>query len=125
MPYCYFTIEKPRPDTPIFSRCGNSNPLRAVEVKLIKPGEALNPYENIDNYGFFDDLAATQKETYRNPGVYKIRFHYTTATADNRTFIGNFGLWTPGADSAKLKELVKKIPPIDIASNLVEIRVER
>jgi hypothetical protein len=125
MPYCYFTIEKPKPDTLIFLRCGNLNPLREIEVKLIKPKEAFNPYKIFDNYGFFNDLAAIQKETYRNAGVYKIQFHYSTISQDTRAFMGNPGQWDKNSDSTKLKALLEKIPKIDILSNVIEIRVEQ
>ncbi|MES2331694.1 MAG: hypothetical protein V4539_18955 [Bacteroidota bacterium] len=123
MPYCYFTIDKPKPDTVVFLRCGNSNPIREIEIKLIKPKEKFNPYEPIDNYGFFGDHASMQKETFRNPGVYKIQFHYSTNTQDTRNFIGNFGIWTADADSVKLKELLRRVPRIDLVSNPIEITI--
>jgi hypothetical protein len=125
LPYCYFTIEKPKQDDLIFPRCGNTNPLRAEEFKLVKPKEKFDPYETLDHYGFFGDHASTQTETFRNIGTYKIQFHYTTATQDTKTFMGNFGQWDKGSDSMKLKELLTKIPKIDIVSNVVEIRVEQ
>ncbi len=122
MPYCYFTIIKPKIDTIFQSRCGNMNPLRINDFRQIKAGEKFDPYENIDDYGFFPDHATTQPETFKNPGSYKIQFHYTTKSDNIRDFIGKFGQLGNRSDSAAIKSLFSKLLKTDIVSNEIEVR---
>lgn len=121
MPYCYFTVQKPKPDTILFSRCGTVNPLRIVECRLVKPNEIFNPYEKIDDGGFWHDYAVTNKETFRNPGLYKIQFHYETNPENITRFMGS---WDKNPDSTQLKKLIGRVPKIELASNVLEIRIE-
>jgi hypothetical protein len=44
-PYCYYTIERPSPDTARLERCRNMNTLRIIDFKLVKAGQKFNPYE--------------------------------------------------------------------------------
>jgi len=62
MPYCYFTIEKPEPDTIPYLRCGFANPLRIAEYRLVKAGEIFNPYAQIDDKGFWPDYKSQEKK---------------------------------------------------------------
>ena len=121
MPYCYFTIEKPKPDTILFLRCGFANPLRIEECRLVKPNEAFNPYGKIDSKGFWPDYTITNKETFRNPGLYKIQFHYEANPENITRFMGS---WDKNPDSAQLKKLIERVPKINLASNVLEIIVE-
>ena len=124
MPYCYYSIDKPKPDTLIFPRCGNTNPIRVEDFKMVKPKEEFNPFESIDGFGFFGDYTTTQKETFRNSGVYKIQFHYTTNSGNIEKFLGNFRQWKRGSDSLKLKSFFARVPKGDIISNEIEIKIE-
>ena len=74
-PHCYYSIHKPKPNKTEFQRCGNMNILRIEDFKVVKAGQVFNPYEKIDNSGFSMDYTTTNKETFENPGVYKIKFH--------------------------------------------------
>lgn len=123
MPYCYYTIEKPKPDTVRFTRCGNSNPLRAADFKIIKRNSTFNPFEHVDDYGFFTDYLSSQTETYRNPGIYKIQFHYSTNSDSIKKFMGNFGFWDKRDDSTLIKELFTKVTKVDLVSNTIEIKI--
>lgn len=120
MPYCYFTIEKPKPDTVLYQSCGTVNPLRIAEYRLVKAGESFDPYEQIDDKGFWRDHSISDKKTFRNPGVYRIQFHYSTNSTDIRRFLGS---WDKNPDTPRLKQLFEKLPRIDLSSNVLEINI--
>jgi hypothetical protein len=126
MPYCYFTIEKPMPDTPQFLTCKTLNPLRKDDFVKVGPGENFDPYMQVDNYGFFRSHELTQQETFRNPGIYRITFHYSTLSDNLNEYIGpSPGNWSERSDTALQKKLFSKVPRLDLASNTVEIRISR
>ena len=124
MPYCYFTIQKPKPDTIQVARCRNMNPLRNEDFVLVKTGQKFNPYKNVDPYGFFTDYTITNNETFKNPGVYKIQFHYSTNSHDLAKFLGDRLPKADSTDSLKLSSLFNKVLKVDIVSNEIEIRFE-
>ena len=124
MPYCYFTIEKPIPDTVSLLRCGNTDPLSLKHFKLVKSNETFNPYEFTENFHFFEDYALHHIESFRNPGTYKIQFHYSTNSDDIHKFDGRTGQLFNNPDSTQIVELFKSIPRIDIVSNVIEIKFE-
>ncbi len=122
-PYCYFTVEKPNPlpDSLLFGRCATLNPLRVPDFKLVKAGQKFNPYENIDNHGFFTDYTITNKETFKSKGIYKLTFHYST----NDQNLANFRTYkTSKSDSLQIETLFKKVPKIELESNTIEIKIE-
>ena len=119
MPYCYFTIIKPKPDTIFYGRCGNMNPLRVEDFRKLRTGEKFDPFGDID---FFPDHTITQTETFRNAGSYKIQFHYSTNSDSLMNFMGNFGTWTKHPDSAAIKSLFSKLSKTDLVSNEIEIK---
>jgi len=122
MPYCYFTIEKPKPDTMrLFGRCGNMNTLRTEDFVLVKAGQKFSPYQSVDNYGFFTDHTIANRETFKNPGVYKIRFHYSTNSKEINDFMGDRPFRSNRADSIKLNSLFNKVPKVELESNEIQI----
>lgn len=123
MPYCYFSIDKPKPDTVWFGRCGSANPIRTEDFKIVKKNEAFNPYEVIDGSGFFNDVAATQKETFRNAGTYRIQFHYSTNGGDIKKFMGSVEYLNKLPDSSQIESLFAKVPRIELESNTITIQV--
>jgi len=124
MPYCYFTIQKPKPDTLQLGRCGNLNTLRPPDFRLVKASTKFNPYESLDEYGFFTDFTTTNSETFKNPGVYKIQFHYCTHSQDIKDFIGDRPIHQDKAKTQNLISLLKQVPKVDIVSNEIEITVD-
>jgi len=121
MPWCYFTVEKPKPDSFIIERCGFANPLRLQDFVKLKPGDSFDPYAVIDNYGFFPDDYIIDRRTFRNAGVYRIQFHYSTNGNNTRRFYGSM---SPGEQPGQwIKMLVSKVPKIDLESNIVEISI--
>ncbi len=124
-PYCYYSIDKPRPVITQLVRCGNMNTLRVADFKLVKVGQKFNPYESVDDYGFFTDNTTTDIKTFKNPGVYKIKFHYSTNAQNISDFIGDKPFRMDNSDSLKISSFFKKVPKVDITSNEIEIIVEK
>jgi hypothetical protein len=124
MPYCYFTINKPKPDTVLFARCGNTDPLSVKNFKMVKHGEVFNPFQFDADLHFYRDNISHDEKTFRNPGIYKIQFHYSTNSNDINTFESRSGQIHDNPDSVKLVELFENVPRIDIQSNVIEISFE-
>jgi len=126
MPYCYYTIDKPKPDTVMFGRCGTSDPLKVEDFRMVKAGEVFNPYEKTTDHGFSPDYASTQKETFKNPGVYKIQFHYAVNADDITRFVGSISMenLAKRSDTTVLKTLFAQVPKIALVSNSIEIKIE-
>ncbi|MDB5200659.1 MAG: hypothetical protein JWQ27_68 [Ferruginibacter sp.] len=124
-PYCYFTIDKPRATKSNIQRCGNMNTIRSADFKQVKPGQSFNPYEGIDNYGFFPDYNTTNKETFTSAGNYKIQFHYSTNSLDITKFIGDPLTSRNSSDSLKIHSLFHKVPKLELVSNEIAIKVEK
>ena len=125
MPYCYFTVNKPKPDTPHLQLCGYINTIRIEDFELVKPSDKFNPYDSVDNYGFFKDYATIRTETFQNAGTYKIKFHYSTTSNDFNDYRGNSGSWkSDTSDTLKIKSLFEQVPKVDIVSNEIIIKFE-
>lgn len=71
-----------------YSRCFRTNPIRLLDYKEVKSGEIFNPYEKIDDYGFFPDYLL-YGTTFQLPGVYTITYQYSTNPADIHSFFEN------------------------------------
>ncbi len=144
-PYCYFTIQKPVPDTIRTMRCGNINQLRVKDFRLVEPGQKFNPFEDSDDQGFFPDYSVLNPESFRKSGTYKIKFHYSTKSDDINKFVGgelvirelpkntlsNGFVVRGGCDSACAKSYIKtmsdllaKVPRIELESNEITITVQ-
>lgn len=119
LPHCYFTIDKPFKDSTLIERCGNMNTLRLKDFRLVKPNGIFDPYENLEDYGFFSSFAISHPKNFGKTGVYKIQFHYSTKSNDINDFIGD-GF---GDDKKELTELFKKVPRIELSSNIIEIEI--
>ena len=120
LPYCYFTIEKPFED-PVrrVARCGNLLFLRVEDFKLVKPNEIFDPYSKIDEYGYYRSSEINLKENFRKPGKYKIQFHYSTK-ANN---LNGFNIYNRRANFDQLKDLLDKVPKIELSSNVIELEI--
>jgi hypothetical protein len=120
MPHSYFTIEKPfKESNSLIGRCGNMNTLRPEDFKLVKPNEVFDPYTNIDDYGYFSSFKISNPENFSKPGKYKIQFHYSTKSNDIKDFMGD----DYQTDKKKLKDLLERVPKIELSSNVIEIEI--
>jgi len=122
MPYCYFTVKKPTPDSIPVLGCRTLTPLREKDFVKVGPGETFNPYRSVDDGGFFT-AHEIRPETFRNPGIYSIRFYYSTATPDKTRFYGS-EIWSRngGSTPSAIASLLGKVPEVELVSN--EIRIE-
>jgi hypothetical protein len=126
MPYCYFTIQKPKPDTvDMIGRCGNMNTLKPQDFVFVKDGAKFNPYMRLVEYGFFTDYTTTNSLTFQTPGVYRIQFHYSTNSHKLNDFMGDRPLQQEKAKNQKLVTLLKQVPKVDLVSNELEITVDK
>ncbi|GAA4344672.1 hypothetical protein [Flaviaesturariibacter amylovorans] len=119
LPHAYFTIDKPRPDTVRIAQCKTHNPLAPDDFRLLPPGGNFDPQGS----GFFDDHLARQKESYRNPGTYRIRFYYSTDGTNDGFHTSR---WLPqgSAAQAQLDVLLRQVPRITLRSNELVLRFE-
>jgi hypothetical protein len=91
-PHCYFEVIGPTgaPSVRGIGRCGNMNTLRAKDFVKVPSGGTFDPYQNVDGYGFFSahQLSA---ENFKQPGEYRVRFVYSTASTDIGAWGGDGG----------------------------------
>ncbi len=88
-PYCYFEIldADGRSTIPPYDRCDYLNPLERSDFVRVPPGGKFDPFRRFTHPTYFGShLSAKSLPT---PGVYRIRFHYSTADR-------NVGSWAHG-----------------------------
>lgn len=101
-------------------RCGNTNDLRSEDILEIGPGEALDPYLNIDNKGFFESVIQ-RGNFFAEPGEYRLRFRYSTETRDDAAFRGDLN-W--GRDlSGSVEKQLARVPRVTLVSNELTVTV--
>lgn len=122
-PYCYFSIIKPVPDTVWQVGCGFVNPLFQRNFMQLRPGEILDPHDERSKHEFFADRIIRDPMTFKNPGVYKIRFHYSTNAENDSTFIYQGTSWRNNDSAVLLLPLLSKMPKVDLVSNEITIRI--
>ena len=70
------------------------------------------------------DYTATNAETFKTPGVYKIKFHYSTSSSHIDDFRGDRGMSPSNQDFVQLMEFFKQVPKVDLVSNEIVIVYE-
>ncbi len=119
MPYCYFTITKPQKDSVRDTgRCGNMNSLRSKNFVLVKSNGEFNPYDSFEKRGYFSSYEIGRTEHFKTEGKYQIQFHYSTDYDSLEQFAGDYYDTT-------LISFFKKIPKIQISSNIIEIEIKK
>ena len=88
----------------------------------IKSKEFFNPYMEIDNYGFFSSHTVLDERTFKNPGTYKLQFHYSTISKNINDYIGSSDK-LPENDTSHLSKLFLQVPNVEIVSNTIEISI--
>jgi hypothetical protein len=121
MPYCYFTVKHAKADSFLKSgrHCGITNTLQKEDFLLVKKGESFNPYRKIDGYRFAEAYELHRKENFAYPGTYKVRFHYSTMSADINEYKGY------GDIKPELNQMLAKVPKVELLSNELEIVINR
>jgi hypothetical protein len=123
-PHAYFEVTGPPVDYTIkgIGRCGNTNPLRAKDFVTIKPGASFDPYQKIDEYGFFG-AHQLSPHNFTKPGKYRIRFHYSTEAPQPKLFGAR-----PASDRplpAEIMKLLERVPKVTLTSNEVVVEVKK
>ncbi len=121
MPYYYFIINKPKPDSIFFPRCKLLNPLKKEDFIRVNPGESFNPYARNNQSDWVYDHSISQKETFKNAGVYKISFQYNTTSMNINDFMGTLDL--SNNINSEVLTLFKQLIHCKIISNTIEIKV--
>jgi hypothetical protein len=104
--------------------CAWMNSLRVKDFAKVPPGGTFDPYQRIDDEGFFDSPQICAPETFREAGVYRLRFVYSTNSADMKVWAGEAG--DGGREvlaSEQLANLFKQVPKLEIRSNEFELTV--
>lgn len=129
-PFCYFEVIGPdgKRAKPGIARCGNINAIREKDFVKVPPVGKFDPYQKIDEYGFFGSSLITP-ETFHAEGQYRVRFVYSTAAADPKFWLGDAQgemsrVLRPGnADDSAITKLLKRVPKTTVCSNEITITV--
>lgn len=96
--------------------CATFNRLRKEEFKIIESGQTFDPYEHIDDHGYFH-AQSLEGENFNLPGIYKITFHYSTSK-NNREQLYN------EQTKNEIMELWNKVPELELKSNTITIEYD-
>jgi hypothetical protein len=115
-PHCYFEVIGPDGKAAVrrISRCGNMNTLRGKDFAKVPPGGTFDPYQRIDDYGFFS-AHQLSPDTFREAGVYRIRLVYSTKNDDIGAWGGDGGRRV--AANEEIMNLFKQVPKTEVRSN--------
>jgi hypothetical protein len=121
-PFCYFEVIRPdgRLALPPGKGCGHANELREKDFVKVPPGGTFDPYQEIDEGGFFLSCQLTAS-AFRTAGEYRIRFVYSTKYDDIIAWVGD-GVAT-AAEYKKLLGMFRQVPKVEIRSNEIKIRI--
>jgi hypothetical protein len=123
-PQCYFEVIGPDGKSAVVNpaRCGNINPLRKSDFVLVPAAGVFDPFQE----PFFYPLHLNAM-TFREPGEYRVRFVYSTASDDIRRW--NHGIWADEvvdvAEDAGLLSLLAQVPKTRVVSNELNVRITR
>ena len=121
-PHCYFEVIGPdgKSAIPEFSGCSFKNTLREQDFVPVRPRKSFDPYQKIDDYGFFSAYQLAP-ETFRRPGEYRIRFIYSTKN-DNIVDWAGDGFRKVAVDE-KLLGMFKQVPKVEVRSNEFKVTI--
>jgi len=118
-PFCYFEVTSPDGNWAYRSigRCAHMNPLREKDFVRVPPGGKFDPYQRIDDEGFFSSIQLCPR-TFSSTGRYRVRFVYCTRNGDIR----DWGGWKVASD-AKILSMFERVPKVEVNSNEIAITV--
>ncbi len=94
--------------------CGTVNPLRKEDFKIIGPNQIFNPYEVIDDYGFFH-AQQLEEINFKIPGIYEIIYRYSK---NNNNKVEQ--IYSPRMEM-ELINMWNKVPNLNLTSNTITI----
>jgi hypothetical protein len=128
-PLCYFEVVGPNGPIalPRFRFCGNMNSIREKDFVKVPPGDKFDPYQTIDEQGFFGSSQITA-ESFQAPGKYRIRFIYSTDQTDAKYWLGDSlgtrsEMLTSGSSDEAIVKLLAQVPKTTVSSNEITIQV--
>ncbi len=121
-PYCYFDVIGPNGASAVKGtmRCGNMNTLRAKDFMKVPAGGTFNPYQHVDQSGFFS-AHQLYPENFRQPGEYRFRFVYSTANNDIGAWGGDGGASV--AKDAEIMRMFRLVPKVEVQSEEFKLTV--
>jgi hypothetical protein len=116
-PHCYFKVTGPDGKSAVqeCGRCGNMNNLREKDFVKVPPGKAFEPYQKMDEQGFFSSIQLDET-TFRKAGDYRIRFFYSTKNHA-------IAKWMGDAKDEKIVGMFKRVPKVEIRSNEIKVTI--
>ena len=113
-PHCYFEVTAPVGQPPGgIGRCGNTNGLRANDFVKVPPGGTFNPYQRVDDHGFFSAHQLSERH-FTTPGEYRIRFVYSTLSDDIKAWDGRGG--ESAASEPQILRMFRLVPKVEVRS---------
>lgn len=119
-PQCDFEIRGPDGDSSVkldgLTICGTVNALKESDFVEIGPGQFFDPYDETPPRSVFRAIQL-RASSFDAPGLYRIRFHYSTASSNDGEWLG-MGSMTPA-----LHRKVAGVPKVTLMSNEIQIQV--
>lgn len=123
-PHCYFEVTGPDGKSALkeLARCGFQNGIRVADFVKVPSGGKFNPYQRIDQYGFFDSAQITA-QTFDTPGEYRIRFFYSSASESFAAWAGNSYDKNKEPQNTQVRTYFEKVPKTALASNEIKVTI--
>ncbi|OAI54779.1 hypothetical protein AYO44_14200 [Planctomycetaceae bacterium SCGC AG-212-F19] len=121
-PHCFFEVTGPdgAPVARRILRCGNKNTLREKDFVKVRPGGTFDPYQRVDEYGFFS-AHQLDPDNFKLLGKYRIRFGYSTKSEDLAAWAGDGGPAVAAND--RIVAMFKGVSKVEVMSNELMITV--
>ena len=97
--------------------CATVNPLRIEDFKVIESNQEFDPYEKVDDYGYFNAQRLDGINFYL-PGIYELTYHYSTGKNLKDKEIEQV---FDSRMKTELIELWSKVPNLELTSNTITI----
>jgi hypothetical protein len=118
-PHCRVEINDKagEPVTARYGRCGNMNSLRVADFVIVPPGQAFDPFGE----GFFPPaLLSPGYFPVKDPGLYSVRFHYSTSDRV-QDYFGDERMEGLQSAPLEIQLLFERVPKVDLVSNELEL----
>jgi hypothetical protein len=128
-PFCYFEIRDAigNPVNVRVGRCGNMNAIREKDFVRVAPGGKFDPYQTIDEGGFFGSSQLIP-QSFDREGEYRIRLVYSTEAPKLETWLGDRRGLMPellgtGTSREKLLKMLEQVPRTTVSSNEITVKI--
>ena len=120
-PYCYFEIFDADGRSTILpaNRCSFLNALERGDFVRLPPGGQFDPFRRFTHPTYFGSHLSAK--SFPIPGVYRIRFHYSTADRNVGSWLGDWPLGA-GARINEMADLLRRVPNVNFTTE-ISVRV--